>query len=233
VAFLLKNANDLLDLEKPLTTNDVIAKRCGVRPLVVQKNANVGNAEWTALSRKHEIDIQTKLKVCSIYGGKLTDCINVGEEVSEIIHSFGIALFDSLENWYGEPYIEKYNRFMKEADKYKLKYDTAERLWRRYAKSAFHILDKIRHDQSMARKVIGPVIRGELHFMAEREMVLHLEDFLRRRTQLALTCHKASLRCDPGLQETAHILFGKRADEEINLYFGKKTAARQETFNLD
>ncbi|NNJ69793.1 MAG: FAD-dependent oxidoreductase, partial [Kiritimatiellales bacterium] len=37
VAFLLENANALLKLDKPLTRKDVIAQRCGVRPLVVKK----------------------------------------------------------------------------------------------------------------------------------------------------------------------------------------------------
>jgi alpha-glycerophosphate oxidase/glycerol-3-phosphate dehydrogenase len=101
VEFLLANANALLALEKPLTRDDVIAQRCGVRPLVVKKDARVGNAEWTALSRKHEIDIHPERNMLSIYGGKLTDCINVGDEVAGIVQSFGIELFQSLEPWYG------------------------------------------------------------------------------------------------------------------------------------
>lgn len=219
VAFLLENANALLNLEKPLTQHDVLAKRCGVRPLVVKKGSDIGDAEWTALSRKHEIDVHPQQKICSIYGGKLTDCINVGEEVAAIIQSFGIALFDSLEGWYGEPYIEKYNRFTAEARKRKLDAELAERIWRRYGKNGFSILEKIRHDQRMAERVIGRITRGELHLMAEREMVITLDDFLRRRTRLALQHHRAALRCDPGLQEAAEILFGPKADEEIARYF--------------
>ena len=50
-------------------------------------------------------------------------------------------------------------------------------------------------------------------------MVMHLDDFLRRRTHLALTEHRASLRCHPALAETAKILFGPKAEEEIERYF--------------
>jgi glycerol-3-phosphate dehydrogenase len=233
VAFLLDNANNLLHLKEPLTFNDVISKRCGVRPLVVRAETEIDHSEWTALSRKHELDIQPKLKVCTIYGGKLTDCINVGEEVSEIIHSFGVALFDSLESWYGEPYVEKFNRFSIEAKKQKLDDELITRLWRRYGKSAFRILEKIRKDAAMAEKLIGNITRGELHLMAEFEMVMHLEDFLRRRTRLALVSYKARLRCDPGLQEAAEILFGaKKAKEEIERCFGKKPAPGQQTLKL-
>ena len=37
--------------------------------------------EWTKLSRKHEIDVNFNLKHVSIFGGKLTDCLNIGDKV--------------------------------------------------------------------------------------------------------------------------------------------------------
>jgi glycerol-3-phosphate dehydrogenase len=55
--------------------------------------------------------------------------------------------------------------------------------------------------------------------MAKREMVMHLDDLIRRRTMLALTHHRASLRCDKGLPEAAKILFGENAQQEIDRYF--------------
>ena len=223
VEFLLKNANALLNLEIPLTRENVIAKRCGVRPLVVKATSNVGNAEWTALSRKHEIDIHPERNYCSIYGGKLTDCINVGEEVAEIIQSFGIAGFQSLEKWYGAPGIQKWNRFESEAEKYGFDAEQISRLWRCYGREAFQCLEKIRFDPKMGETVIGEITRAELHLMADREMIIHLEDFLRRRTHLGLTEHKAALRCAPGLAEAAKILFGKNARQEMNRYFGLDT----------
>jgi glycerol-3-phosphate dehydrogenase len=39
------------------------------------------------LSRKHEIDVDRANAHLSIFGGKLTDCVNVGNEVSEIAPS--------------------------------------------------------------------------------------------------------------------------------------------------
>jgi glycerol-3-phosphate dehydrogenase len=220
VEFLLANANALLKLDKPLTKANVIAQRCGVRPLVVKKSADVGNADWTALSRKHEIDLHPDRNLCSIYGGKLTDCINVGEEVAEIIGSFGVALYDGLESWYGEPSAQKRERFKAESKKRGLDEKQSALLWRRYGKEAFQCLEKIRCDASMAHPVIGTYLRAELHHMAEKEMVVHLEDFLRRRTRLALTLQRAALRCDSGLPEAARILFGENAAAEIERYFG-------------
>ncbi len=220
VNFLLENANTLLKLETPLTPKDVIAKRCGVRPLVVKKELDVGNAEWTALSRKHEIDIQPDRNLCSIYGGKLTDCINVGEEAAEIVSSFGITLFDGLESWYGEPSKQKRDSFMAQCQKLKLTEEQSTRLWRRYGRDAFQCVDKIRNDPAMGDKVFDKFLRAELYHIAEKEMVIHLEDFLRRRSRLALIRHRAALRCDPGLPEAAKILFGINAEAEIKHYFG-------------
>ncbi|MCF7863399.1 MAG: hypothetical protein K9L89_01250, partial [Kiritimatiellales bacterium] len=67
--------------------------------------------------------------------------------------------------------------------------------------------------------VIGGIHRSELQYMAENEMVVHLEDFLRRRTMLGLTLGRDALRADPGLPEAARILFGEDAEAEIARFF--------------
>ena len=179
IDFLLSNANSLLALEKPLTANDVVATRCGVRPLAVGKDAEIGNTEWMALSRKHEIDVHTEKKMCSIYGGKLTDCLNVGDEITSIIRSFGVTLNRS-NRWHAE-------------DAYATQCDSEE-------------------------PIIGNIGRQQIQRMAECEMVVHLEDFLRRRTMLELTMGREALRFDPGLREAATILFGEHAEEELDRY---------------
>ncbi len=219
VAFLLNNANALLNLEKPLTVSDVISRRCGVRPLVVEKEADIGEVEWTALSRKHEVDLHPEKKMCTIYGGKLGDCLNVGEKVAGIVSSFGIPLYQPLKPWYGEPSKQKRARFQSECKKCGVDEKQISKLWRRYSKDAFGVLEKIRTDPTMTQTVLQDFIRAELHHMAEKEMVLHLDDFLRRRSMLALVEHRASLRCDPGLPEAAKILFGKNAATEIDRCF--------------
>jgi glycerol-3-phosphate dehydrogenase len=57
----------------------VIAERVGVRPLAVSGEGGV--ADWVQLSRKHEIEVAEDRAQLSIFGGKLTDCLNVGDEV--------------------------------------------------------------------------------------------------------------------------------------------------------
>jgi hypothetical protein len=56
--------------------------------------------------------------------------------------------------------------------------------------------------------------------MAEREMIVTLEDFLRRRSDLALTIRHGDLRRTAGLKEVCTILFGAdQATQKFNDYF--------------
>ncbi len=105
--FLLAQINARLDLPEPLTRADVIAERCGVRPLVVKSSGgDEKDVAWTSLSRKHEIETDAAAKVITIFGGKLTDCLNVGEEVAEAVEALGLPLEPDTGTWYGEPAAE-------------------------------------------------------------------------------------------------------------------------------
>ena len=52
-------------------------------------------------------------------------------------------------------------------------------------------------------------IRGELHHAARREMITKLDDFLRRRSKIALIATTADIKAAPGLMEACRILFGE------------------------
>jgi glycerol-3-phosphate dehydrogenase len=78
-AFVLSNINKRLRLDRPLTEADIIAERCGVRPLATE--AGSSSADWVQLSRKHLVEVDHATKHVSIFGGKLTDCLNVGDEI--------------------------------------------------------------------------------------------------------------------------------------------------------
>ncbi|MEM9653408.1 MAG: FAD-dependent oxidoreductase, partial [Actinomycetota bacterium] len=101
--FLLEQINARLDLDQPLTTADIIAERSGVRPLVVTAGDDGHSEEdWTSLSRKHEIEVDRRNKVISIFGGKLTDCLNVGDEVVDAVAELGLSVGPGSEDWFGE-----------------------------------------------------------------------------------------------------------------------------------
>ena len=42
-----------------------------------------------------------RTKIITIFGGKLTDCVNVGEEIVEYVRKLGISI-PKVKKWYGE-----------------------------------------------------------------------------------------------------------------------------------
>jgi glycerol-3-phosphate dehydrogenase len=231
--FVLDNINKRLDLEKPLTQADVIAERCGVRPLVVSASPPKNGAkaaDWTQLSRKHVIEVDAKTHHVSIFGGKLTDCINVGEEVAEEVSKLGVELRYPDARWYGEPPDEAREEFVHQARLMNLDGMTSPRssekltprLWRRYGWEAMRLLEDIRADPAKGEVLIdgAEYLRCEIDLAARREMIVKLDDFLRRRSKISLVMSKDELRGAPGLREACGILFGEGADERYAEYFG-------------
>ncbi|MGI9645988.1 MAG: FAD-dependent oxidoreductase, partial [Ilumatobacteraceae bacterium] len=121
IEFLLEQINARMDLDDPLTLNDVIADRCGVRPLVVKTDgSDQQDVDWTKLSRKHAVEVDHRQRVVTVFGGKLTDCLNVGEEVADEIEALGVPLERDLHNWYGEPERASRKAFYRQARLMKL-----------------------------------------------------------------------------------------------------------------
>ncbi len=229
--FLLSQINDRLDLMTPLSNDDIIAERSGVRPLVVRRTSrSFKDVDWTALSRKHEIEVDHAKQVVSIFGGKLTDCLNVGEEVASAVQMLGIHLLPDQRRWYGEPGRESRRAFFRQTRGMRIddfndrggSEPLSERLWRRYGRRAFDMLDDIREDPTMAEDVLdsSDYLRVELHNTASTEMVVKLDDFLRRRSKISLITRDEDVRSAKGLQEVADILFGSEANNKLEEYFG-------------
>ena len=225
--FILDNVNQLLNLPKPLTKADIIAERCGVRPLAIEGGSG-GEADWVKLSRKHAIDINKVQKYISIFGGKLTDCINVGNEVAEIVEKFNITLKQSCMTWYGEPTNRTKQQFFEQARAIKLDTMTwansaeplSERFWRRSGANAMELLAAIQLDESQAELLIesAEYTRCEIEYAAKYEMITKLEDFLRRRSKISLVVRQDDLLNAKGLKEACEILFGSDAEEKMLEY---------------
>ncbi len=225
--FILENANAMLDLERPLTRDDIIAERCGVRPLAVTGNG--GDEDWISLSRKHEIECDAERRHISIFGGKLTDCINVGNEVAQVVRDLGIHMPWYDQRWYGEPPRSLRREFMHQARLMDLDAMTdpsspeplSERFWRRYGARSFELLERIREDVSTVDLLIenAEYTRCEIELAARLEMITRLEDFLRRRSKIDLVVRDELLHDAPGLREACEILFPGQAEEKLREYF--------------
>jgi glycerol-3-phosphate dehydrogenase len=226
--FILDNINKRLRLERPLTQGDVIAERCGVRPLAVEGTRSNGT-DWLQMSRKHAVEVDARTAHVSIFGGKLTDCINVGHEVADHVQSLGVTLPHPTARWYGEPPDETHREFLHQAELMGLDALTSPRsseplttrLWRRYGMQALGLLEDIRADPRMVEVLIegAEYLRCEIAQAARREMIVKLGDFLRRRSKIALVTRKEDLRAAPGLREACGLLFGPEADTRFDEYF--------------
>jgi glycerol-3-phosphate dehydrogenase len=238
-AFVLSNINKRLRLPAPLTEADVIAERCGVRPLAV--GARGGAADWMQLSRKHVVEVNRADAHLSIFGGKLTDCLNVGDEIAAIVRGLGVEFPHPETRWYGEPPDELRDEFSHRAREMDLDGMTSPRsseklsprLWRRYGTEALGLLESIHRDPRMGEVLIegAEYLRCEIELAAKREMITKLEDFLRRRSKISLVMRTEELDGAPGLREACRILFGEEAEARHAEYFrehGAREAAEGE-----
>lgn len=224
--FILDNVNALLNLDQPLTMADVISERCGVRPLAVKGNS--GSSDWVQLSRKHAVDVNTPKRLVSIFGGKLTDCINVGNEIADTIAAFDMPLPKPHAKWYGESSDAHKQTFLDRAELINLDALTpvyssellSTRLWRRYDINALQIIDEIQRDPQQAEQLMhnAEYIRAELHYAARREMITKLDDFLRRRSKISMVLRSSEILSSPGLLEACEILFGEQAEAKLAEY---------------
>ncbi|RBP51624.1 alpha-glycerophosphate oxidase/glycerol-3-phosphate dehydrogenase [Arenicella xantha] len=224
--FVLDNINELLDLESPITFDDVIAERCGVRPLA-QKGGD-GVADWVKLSRKHAVDVNQGDQHLSIFGGKTTDCINVGNEVAELVQGMGVELPFEDYKWYGEDDDSVRDEFYHQAKLMDLDGYTVEgssepltqRLWRRYGGNALELLEDIRQNPRQAERLMknAEYLRCEIEHTARHEMVTKLEDFLRRRSKITQVVRNRDIVHSPGLKEACKIFFGDQAEAKLQEY---------------
>lgn len=227
--FVLENINRCIRLPKPLTHADIIAERCGVRPLAVSARGTEANtSDFLQLSRRHELDIDRTTAHITIFGGKLTDCLNVGEEICAAVSEMGITLHKPETPWYGEPDSSRQADFQNEARRLGLDAFTSPgaenlsaRLWRRYGERAFPMLHAIAEDPNQADIMLegSSLLRCEIEHAAEHEMIVQLEDFLRRRTMLSQTRRHEELQTAHGMREICEILFGEQAIERFTAYF--------------
>ena len=200
VDFLLGEANTKLSLSKPLTPEDVIAERVGVRPLVIPKGGVDQDKDWTELSRRHEVETNRRYRMISVLGGKLSDCLNVGEEVVNSLEDFGYKTSKPSTRWYGEPSKAEKSIFVHAAKRNGIAVDVIGELWRRHGSRSFEIIDIISQDYKMGENLSEKInySPAEISVMKKNEFIYYLDDLLRRRTLIGQTVSQSLLEKDPG-----------------------------------
>ena len=200
--FLLRQINAQLELDEPLTEADILADRSGVRPLVVESVSDTKQTDWHALSRKHVLEANAERRVVSILGGKLTDCLNVGEEICHELSGLGHNLKPS-KSWFGEGSQQRKAEFFGLVRHLSEDIDAAERIasgiWRRQGERGFDILSML-GERKITEIVPGlGVSEVELRYIAANEQVTNREDLLRRRLPVAMSRSAAELEANAEL----------------------------------
>ena len=198
--FVLKQINAQLEGDQILES-DIISERSGVRPLVIEKAAEANNADWHALSRKHVIETNEQNRVISVLGGKLTDCLNVGQEVVAELKKLGFSVAKP-KNWFGEGRQDRKQEFAQLVASRCADADAAQRIaestWRRQGERGFEIFSSA---NELTELVPGLGITGqEIEFIAHSEEVRNREDLLRRRLPVAMARSAAEIDSNSKLQ---------------------------------
>lgn len=228
--FILNNINSRLDLPRSLNRDDIISERCGVRSLAVEKSSEK-EADFLQLSRKHVVEALPDQAYLSIFGGKLTDCLNVGDEVCEKLAAMGVTLQAERSSWFGEPKQGEYDFYRGRANTMSLAKielaDTDEtlllRLWRRYGMDAHEMLDIIEQDPTQALPMIEGtgLYRCEIQHLKEKEMICSLDDLFHRRTRIGLITSREKIKSSEGTMKLCRVLFGEAAQKQYDSYFNE------------
>jgi glycerol-3-phosphate dehydrogenase len=69
---------------RPVAVDDIVALRCGARPLAVRRDYN-SNQYTLNISRRHVVARHRQLPWISLYGGKISSCLSLGTEVADAV----------------------------------------------------------------------------------------------------------------------------------------------------
>ena len=86
VRFLLGQLNR--HLSEPVTTEDIISLRCGVRPLPVKLSFSDDESDILSITRQYKTHANRALPWISIYGGKITSCGLMAKQVENLLKNY-------------------------------------------------------------------------------------------------------------------------------------------------
>jgi glycerol-3-phosphate dehydrogenase len=126
--------------------------------------------------------------ILSIFGGKLTDCINVGQEVIGQFKKMGFQL-DKPKKWFGEGVGDMPEDFAALVETESRDKASAGRiaagLWRRHGLAGQAIIAASEEPLEEVFEGTG-ITYAEIAHVIENEMVVTADDLLRRRLPLAM-----------------------------------------------
>ncbi|MFZ2168904.1 MAG: glycerol-3-phosphate dehydrogenase C-terminal domain-containing protein, partial [Methylococcaceae bacterium] len=147
----------------------------------------------SSISRDWELITSENGMLTSI-GGKLS---SAREDAASIVDTLckNLGVNESCKT-FGKPFpwlpVEDYQQWtdavLKEAMSLGIDNESAQWLMRRHGKRVSGVFELIKQDAELAKRILPalPFIMADLVFCAQNEMVVHLEDLLRRRLPLLI-----------------------------------------------
>ncbi len=191
------------------TEADIIAERCGVRPLAVDAGGGAGARLDAALAQARRSRSTPRRAHVTIFGGKLTDCLNVGEGICAEAQRLGVALACAGAGLVRRAAAGRCGR--SSSTRRGSWGSTSGRRRARPSRSRRGSGAATAPRRSRCSRRSGATrarprcciegaeyLRCEIEEAARREMVVTLEDFLRRRTDVAQVVRREELRAPQG-----------------------------------
>ena len=187
--FLLNEVNRIIRNENSITASDIFSAFAGARPLFYSK------AEVTDISREFKI-AELEDGIIVVTGGKLTTYRLLAEKtVNKVCKKLKRRRVRCLTHKLPLPgsdvedYSYFYSEYYKKLSDMGFKDETVDHLLNTYGTRVKNILELIRKDESLKRKIseAKPHIYAEIPYLVQNEYVCRIEDVFFGRLHLDLT----------------------------------------------
>lgn len=201
VQYIVDQANRVLTPQ--IKIDEIIGVYAGLRPLV----ANNKGSATTKLSREHTVDRPAPGFV-SIAGGKYTTYRIMGRDVidlaiNELRKLSPESVTEKLPLIGADGYFALVQQVEAIADESGLDSQTVTHLLNRYGSLISEILDLIKADPSLAKKLDAdlPYLKAEIYYAVSHEGARSVDDVISRRTRIAFEAHNQGLELADAIAE--------------------------------
>ncbi len=193
VQYIVDQANRVLTPQ--IKIEEIIGVYAGLRPLVANNKGSV----TTKLSREHTVDRPAPGFV-SIAGGKYTTYRIMGRDVidlavNELRKLSPESVTEKLPLIGADGYFALVQQVERIADESGLDSQTVTHLLNRYGSLISEILDLIKADASLAKKLDAdlPYLKAEIYYAVSHEGARSVDDVISRRTRITFEAHNQGL----------------------------------------
>ena len=233
VQYIVDQANRVLTPQ--IKIDEIIGVYAGLRPLVANNKGSV----TTKLSREHTVDRPAPGFV-SIAGGKYTtyrimsrDVIDLA--INELRKLSSESVTEKLPLIGADGYFALVQQIEPIADESGLDSQTVTHLLNRYGSLISEILDLIKADPSLAKKVDAdlPYLKAEIYYAVSHEGARTVDDVISRRTRIAFEAHNQGLDLADAIAEIIAPVLGWSAKERRASVAAYESLVERELAALD